>query len=92
MTNENNNPFLPDREVLLAERAAAIASCFTDGLLLGGEGWCTHHNEVAKLAIHSFDRFPVDFDWDTHVSSGGDCWDVEMYAIARKALNKETEP
>jgi hypothetical protein len=93
MTNEDNNPFLPDREVLLAERAAAMASCFTPyGQLrghLGGEGLCKHYNEIARLAIRSFDRFPVSFDWDTHVSSGGDCWDVEMYAIARNAKTNE---
>ena len=81
---------MPDYNVQLAERAAAIADYLANGdMKLGNEGWCLHYNMVAQLAIDSFKRFPVDFDWGKHMDDGGDCWDIEMQDLAQTAIEQD---
>jgi hypothetical protein len=78
--------YCPDYDVLLAERAAVIAEYYAENkITLGNEGLLAHYNAVAQLAIKSFDKFPVLFDWDKHIAQGGDCWDIEIAKLADEA-------
>jgi hypothetical protein len=77
--------YKPEYNVLLAERAAAMSYfCESNDIKLGNEGMCAHFNEIAQLAIASFEKFPVLFDWD--ISDGRACWDMEMYKLVEDKL------
>ena len=45
---------------------------------LGDEGYIAHYDAVVQLAQEFAERHPPDFDWDTHIANGGDCWDIEV--------------
>ena len=78
--------------VLLAERSAVISEYLCEhGKKLSSKGFCNNYNAIATLAARSFDQFPSDFDWDRHIGLGGDCWDIEIGALALRAARELDE-
>lgn len=56
---------------------------------LGEEGIVQHYDIVATIAQKCLDRFPIDFDWETHYSKGADCIDVEVEKFADEYIKSE---
>jgi hypothetical protein len=56
-----------------------MADC---NLKLGGEGWMKHYDLCRQIVVDSFERFPMDYDWEAHMDRGGECWDVEIGVFA----------
>lgn len=72
----------------VAECTAALAMALEeDGIKLGGEGLIAHYCAVAQYGLEVAKLFPPGYDWDEHMSRGGDCWDMEVWAWMDKRLH-----
>ena len=80
-----------------ALRAAIIATHFgAERIKLGNEGIMMHYDIITQLTEKSFNRFPMDFNWEEHYEKGGNDFDVEIeqfaiFTVAQEEIHVDTE-
>lgn len=81
------NTYDEDFVIHVAECTAVLAMALEEeGLKLGGEGLIAHYCAVAQCGLEVAELFPPGFDWDEHMSRGGDCWDMEVWNWMHRRL------